>query len=116
LKVAHHGSDTSTSAAWLAGVRPRLAVISVGSGNAYGHPHQAVLQRLAAAGVTVMRTDLHGAVWMRLRPGVVDITYYGPDGPRRLRLPGAQDRRGGERREEAWSTPRLSAGWNAANR
>src|SRR5690606_6605718 len=87
LKVAHHGSDTSTSAAWLAVVRPRLAVSSVGRGNAYGHPHEPVLQRLAAAGATVLRTDRHGAVWLRVRPEALDITYYGPEGPRRFRLP-----------------------------
>lgn len=116
LKVAHHGSDTSTSAAWLAQVRPRVAVISVGRRNGYGHPHGPVLQRLHDAGSVVVRTDLHGAVWMRLDPRGLDVTYYGPDGPRRFRLPAGQDRGDAGRREEAWSITRLSAAWSGANR
>jgi competence protein ComEC len=60
LKVGHHGSDRSTSAAFLAAVAPRLAVISVGAGNRFGHPNPAVLQRLA--GIRVLRTDQAGRV------------------------------------------------------
>ena len=60
LKVGHHGSKTSTSAALLAAVRPKFAVISVGRKNRYGHPHQEVLDRLEAAGVRVFRTDRDG--------------------------------------------------------
>lgn len=61
LKVGHHGSHTSTSASFLAAVSPAHAVISVGT-NTYGHPSSITLSRLAAAGVTVHRTDLHGHV------------------------------------------------------
>lgn len=68
LKVAHHGSDTSTSEAWLSAVQPTLAVISVGKNNMYGHPSPAVLERLAAADVPVLRTDRHGAVTLRFFP------------------------------------------------
>ena len=62
LKVGHHGSNTSTSTAFLSAITPQDAVISVGTGNPYGHPHQETLDRLAAAGVTVYRTDLDGTV------------------------------------------------------
>jgi competence protein ComEC len=62
LKVGHHGSDTATSPAFLAAVKPKYAVIEVGAGNDYGHPHAVTLQKLAAAGVTVYRTDLNGNI------------------------------------------------------
>src|SRR6185312_11803682 len=47
LKVAHHGSKHASSAAMLDAVAPRLAVISCGAGNDYGHPHASTLRRLA---------------------------------------------------------------------
>lgn len=62
LKVGHHGSKTSTSDAFLAAVRPAIAVISVGSKNRYGHPHQMVLDRLRAAGIRIFRTDRDGDI------------------------------------------------------
>jgi competence protein ComEC len=62
LKVAHHGSSTSTIPELLAAVHPRFAVISVGARNVYGHPRQEVLDRLAEAHVLTYRTDLDGAV------------------------------------------------------
>ena len=62
LKVGHHGSDTATSPAFLTAVNPKYAVIEVGTGNDYGHPHAVTLQKLAAAGVTVYRTDLNRTV------------------------------------------------------
>ena len=62
LKVGHHGSDTSTCYRWLREVSPQYAVIQVGEGNTYDHPHETVLSRLRDAGVTVYRTDLQGHV------------------------------------------------------
>ncbi len=62
LKVAHHGSATSTIPELLAAVHPRFAVISVGLGNGYGHPRKEVLERLMKAGAATYRTDLDGAV------------------------------------------------------
>ncbi len=62
LKVGHHGSNTSTSPEFLRAVSPKYAVISVGAGNDYGHPHQVTLDKLAGAGVRVYRTDLNGTI------------------------------------------------------
>lgn len=64
LKVGHHGSTTSTSAAFLKRVAPKYAVIEVGAGNDYGHPAASTLKRLQSAGVTVYRTDQSGTVMM----------------------------------------------------
>ena len=60
LKVGHHGSNTSNSPALLRVVSPKIAAISCGEGNKYGHPLQSVLDSLDALGVTVYRTDLKG--------------------------------------------------------
>jgi competence protein ComEC len=62
LKVAHHGSSSSTASDFLEAVSPKYAVIEVGAGNDYGYPHQATMRRLAAAGVKVYRTDFNGTV------------------------------------------------------
>jgi competence protein ComEC len=64
LKVGHHGSSASTTDAFLDAVTPNDAVISVGANNPYGHPTQATLDRLAAHGATVYRTDLDGTIIM----------------------------------------------------
>jgi competence protein ComEC len=62
LKVAHHGSKTSTSEPFLAKLRPNQAWISVGAKNRYGHPAEEVLGRLEAIGSVIKRTDEMGAV------------------------------------------------------
>jgi competence protein ComEC len=62
LKIAHHGSRTSTSPALLDAWRPQIAIISCGRGNRFGHPAPEVLRRLEAIGATVMRTDLDGQI------------------------------------------------------
>lgn len=62
LKVGHHGSDTSSSYVFLREVMPTYAVISVGEGNAYGHPTEAVLSRLRDIGAMLYRTDLQGTI------------------------------------------------------
>ena len=67
LKVAHHGSSSSTPASLLNQVRPVYAVISCGKDNSYGHPHTETLERLADAGVHVIRTDESGAVTVKVR-------------------------------------------------
>jgi competence protein ComEC len=62
LKVAHHGSRTATTDDFLAAVRPRVAVASAGADNPYGHPARPTLERLAASGSRVYRTDVDGSV------------------------------------------------------
>lgn len=62
LKVAHHGSSTSSISALIAAIRPQFALISVGKFNRYGHPRPEVLERLSAAGTCTFRTDFNGAV------------------------------------------------------
>ena len=65
LKVGHHGSSSSTTKAFLSAVSPKIAVISCGEGNDYGHPSREVLERLEAAGVTVYRTDVLGTIVLK---------------------------------------------------
>jgi competence protein ComEC len=65
LKVAHHGSSTSSTPEFLDAVRPRLALVSVGAGTMYRHPSAVVMQSLAAHGALTLRTDLHGTVVVR---------------------------------------------------
>ena len=62
LKVAHHGSRSSSQPEFLRRVRPLFAVISAGSDNFYGHPHPAVIQRLAEMNATVLRTNEEGLI------------------------------------------------------
>jgi competence protein ComEC len=62
LKVAHHGSSTSSISELINAIRPQFAVISVGQFNRYGHPRPEVLERLRAAGACTYRTDFNGAV------------------------------------------------------
>ena len=73
LKVAHHGSRTSTSPAFLAAVHPRLALVSVGAHNAYGLPNAEVLQRLHDAGAEVLRTDRAGTIIVRTDGRRIDV-------------------------------------------
>ncbi|QPC46948.1 DNA internalization-related competence protein ComEC/Rec2 [Mangrovibacillus cuniculi] len=78
LKVSHHGSNTSTKTTFLKQVSPKVAVISAGRNNRYGHPHKEVLHALASSRVRIYRTDLHGAVTYRynfLEPGTF-WTFY----------------------------------------
>jgi len=62
LKVGHHGSNSSTGYRFLNEVMPTYGVISCGTGNSYGHPHDEPLSRLRDADVTVLRTDLMGTI------------------------------------------------------
>lgn len=62
LKVGHHGSNTSTSEEFIKHFTPKIAVISCGYKNYYGHPHQSVLDTLNKYGVTIRRTDIEGTI------------------------------------------------------
>ena len=65
LKVGHHGSRTSSTDAFVRAVRPRVALVSVGQGNSYGHPSPGVMRALALAGALVLRTDHAGTLVVR---------------------------------------------------
>jgi competence protein ComEC len=62
LKAGHHGSDTSSSQAFLDAVTPAFAVISCGVGNDYGHPDREIVSRFESMGITYYRTDLEGSI------------------------------------------------------
>jgi competence protein ComEC len=73
LKVGHHGSATSTTPVFLEAVAPRLALVSVGAGNRYGHPDAAVMQRLRESGAQVLRTDDDGSVVVTVGGGWIRV-------------------------------------------
>ncbi|MDF2963128.1 MAG: competence protein ComEC, partial [Paenibacillus sp.] len=73
LKVAHHGSKTSSGASWLDAWKPRMAVISVGERNTYGHPNPQVVSRLEERNTGIFRTDRHGEVQMKVKDGQISI-------------------------------------------
>lgn len=76
LKVAHHGSRSSTTLEFLRAVRPTVAAISVGARNPYGHPDPAVLARLAEAGAQISQTDRDGAVIFETDGGTLTVTRW----------------------------------------
>ena len=73
LKVPHHGSATSTSTRLLDAVGPRLAIISCGLHNLFGHPHPDVLRRLRSRRVRIWRTDVSGTVELAFRDGTIEV-------------------------------------------
>ena len=76
LKVAHHGSDTSSSQEFLDAVSPREAVISYGIGNSMGHPSPHVLERLRQGTFGCGRREKPGAVIIQMDEGVLQIQGY----------------------------------------
>ncbi|MDB4915814.1 MAG: hypothetical protein JWM95_3458, partial [Gemmatimonadetes bacterium] len=77
LKVGHHGSSTSTTPAFLTAVHPRLALVSVGAHNTYGHPSASVMESLREAGVPTLRTDRMGTVVLRFVRDGIDVSARG---------------------------------------
>jgi competence protein ComEC len=73
LKVPHHGSATSSTAAFIAAVRPEAAVISDGYLNNFHFPADAVVERYVEAGAVLMRTDLDGAVMVDATPNRMTV-------------------------------------------
>ncbi len=76
LKVAHHGSRTSSSDAFLRAASPTLSVISVGEDNNYGHPAPETLERLKSVDSMIFRTDTGGEVIVYAKPGRIQVTNY----------------------------------------
>lgn len=76
LKVAHHGSKNSTAEEFLALIRPKIAMISAGRDNSYGHPHRETLERLKKQGCRIYQTSESGALTLRVRWGRVRVEAY----------------------------------------
>jgi beta-lactamase superfamily II metal-dependent hydrolase len=79
LKVGHHGSSGASSAAFLQRVSPQVAVLSLGKGNDYGHPHRETLERLNAAGPMVFRTDTDGTIRVESDGNTLSVTTENGD-------------------------------------
>ena len=76
LKVAHHGAKTSSSAGLLSYVSPKLALISCGRENSYGHPHKETLDRLKKYGSQIVRTDEAGEIVIRVGKKKVQLSIF----------------------------------------
>lgn len=87
LKVAHHGSATATTDALLAATAPRIAVVSAGVDNPYGHPAPRTIRRLEATGARVLRTDRDGSVGIEIRDGRLAVRTTGGRAPRAAAAP-----------------------------
>jgi competence protein ComEC len=76
LKVAHHGSKTSTTEPFLSAAHPAFAAISAGRDNIFGHPSPEVMERLEAAGVRVYRTDRDGAITVSTDGNTISVNTF----------------------------------------
>ena len=73
LKSPHHGSKTSSSQKFLQTVKPEAALISLGTGNDYGHPHKQTMERYEKQGIKIYRTDEDGAITVTTDGKTYDI-------------------------------------------
>ncbi len=76
LKAAHHGSKFSSSLEFLQGCRPRVVILSYGTGNSYGHPHRAAIERMEAVGASLYRTPKSGAVTVSVKKGRIETEEF----------------------------------------
>lgn len=74
VKLAHHGSRNSSSPSFLRATSPRVAIVSCGRRNPFGHPHPPLLQRLGQAGMRIWRTDRNGDICVMFREGRVHVS------------------------------------------
>lgn len=88
IKLGHHGSESSTSQAFLDKVNPKYAIISCGKNNDYGHPHQTTLDKLNAKNINVFRTDINGTI-IATSNGT-DITFNVKPVEKSLDIPGTK--------------------------
>ncbi len=84
MKVPHHGSKTSSDSAWIAAVRPRIAIISCGERNRFGHPDPATVGRYLRCGARVLRTDQEGAIRVTLTEGGALVSTRAHPAPERV--------------------------------
>jgi len=78
LKAGHHGSRTSSAEAFINQIKPKVALISAGENNRFGHPHQEVLDLFRKMNIMIYRTDLEGAITYRFFRGTGTFTTYLP--------------------------------------
>ena len=78
LKVGHHGSNSGTTSSFLEAVSPEVAMIMVGKGNRYGHPHDETLMRLANTKIDIYRTDIHGNTVIKTNGQTYEINQKQP--------------------------------------
>ncbi len=79
LKVAHHGSKTSSSDNFVSKLSPQFSIISVGRNNSFGHPHNSVLETLEINGSKIYRTDKSGLIRVLFEEDdIIAIPYEGP--------------------------------------
>ena len=76
IKIAHHGSNTSTTSEFINYLSPEYSIISVGRDNFFGHPSQEVLQTLGRVGSKVFRTDTMGMVKVSLDNNGIEVVPY----------------------------------------
>jgi competence protein ComEC len=76
LKVGHHGSRTSSTSAFLTAVDPRVAIVSAGRTNRFGHPHPEVIERLEEAADHVVRVDREGGVIVSTDGESLDVAAW----------------------------------------
>lgn len=77
LKVAHHGSKTSSTEAFLDAFTPEIALISVGRNNVYGHPSKSVIERFEERGMTIARTDQLGTLRLETDGHRLRLDHFG---------------------------------------
>lgn len=75
LKVAHHGSKSSSSFRFVEAVSPEYAIVSSGKNNKYGHPHQEVLNRFEEFGIKLLRTDESGSIILESDGQKIDFSF-----------------------------------------
>jgi competence protein ComEC len=85
VKVPHHGSRSSSGSDFIARAAPRLAVVSAGAHNPFGHPHPEVLERYRAQGALLLRTDRDGTVEISTDGRRVWVRASAEGEPRRIR-------------------------------
>jgi competence protein ComEC len=76
VKIAHHGSQTSSAADFVAALRPQIAVVSAGRSNHFGHPVPEVLERYTRAGAQIFRTDRDGQVTLVTDGHSIDVRTF----------------------------------------
>ncbi len=75
LKVAHHGSKTSSTNDFLKAVKPQIALIGVGKNNTFGHPNKEVLEKIKSMGTKICRTDKEGEIIIKVnKEGKMKLT------------------------------------------